>query len=200
MRIRKHDYCTGVQSKMCSFITQHMPQMSQVLMERAIGILTAGMSTRAVARELNVYFSTIRRLKKLYYARYRVCDVTRTTSVAIHNCSGNRTPPVMRLSLPPSQPYWSSLCEGDVLHCVRQMVVTRYWLVFGPPDFPFYNGHFTLSWGHDSDKMSYMCGLHSTHILNIQNILFNDRKVLSNIGVTQTVCFFVQPQDVSQFT
>ncbi len=31
-----------------------MPQMSQVLRERAIGILTARMSTRAVARELNV--------------------------------------------------------------------------------------------------------------------------------------------------
>ncbi len=31
-----------------------MPQMLQVLRERAIGMLTAGMSTRAVARELNV--------------------------------------------------------------------------------------------------------------------------------------------------
>lgn len=31
-----------------------MPQMSQVLRECAIGVLTAGMSTRAVARELNV--------------------------------------------------------------------------------------------------------------------------------------------------
>ncbi len=40
-----------------------MPQMSQVLRERAIGMLTAGMSTRAVARELNVNFSTISRLK-----------------------------------------------------------------------------------------------------------------------------------------
>ena len=36
-----------------------MPQMSQVLRERAIGMLTAGMSTRAVAREFNVHFSTI---------------------------------------------------------------------------------------------------------------------------------------------
>jgi hypothetical protein len=32
--------------------------MSQVLSERAIGILTAGMSTRAVAREFNVNFSS----------------------------------------------------------------------------------------------------------------------------------------------
>lgn len=30
-----------------------MPQMSQVLRERAIGMPTAGMSTKAVARELN---------------------------------------------------------------------------------------------------------------------------------------------------
>ncbi len=41
-----------------------MPQMSQVLRERAIGMLTAGMSTRVVARELNVNFSTISRLQR----------------------------------------------------------------------------------------------------------------------------------------
>ncbi len=38
-----------------------MPQMSQVLRE-----LTAGMSTRAVARELNVHFSTISRLQRCF--------------------------------------------------------------------------------------------------------------------------------------
>ncbi len=43
-----------------------MPQMSQVLRELAIGMLTAGMSTRAVARELNVNFSTISRLKRRF--------------------------------------------------------------------------------------------------------------------------------------
>ncbi len=44
-----------------------MPQMSQVLRERAVGMLTAGMSTRgAVARELNVYFSTISRLQRRF--------------------------------------------------------------------------------------------------------------------------------------
>ncbi|ROL55238.1 Proton-coupled amino acid transporter 4 [Anabarilius grahami] len=46
-----HDSCT-------------MPQMTQVLRECAIGMLTAGMSTRAVAHELNVNFSTIRRLQR----------------------------------------------------------------------------------------------------------------------------------------
>ena len=40
-----------------------MPQMSQLLRERAIGMLTAGMSTKAVARELNVNFSTISHLQ-----------------------------------------------------------------------------------------------------------------------------------------
>ncbi len=36
-----------------------MPQMLRFLRERAIGMLTAGMSTRAVAHELNVHCSTI---------------------------------------------------------------------------------------------------------------------------------------------
>ncbi len=43
-----------------------MPQMSQVLKERAIGMLTAGMSTKAVARELNVHLSTISRLQRRF--------------------------------------------------------------------------------------------------------------------------------------
>ncbi len=41
-----------------------MPQMSQVLRVHAIGMLTAVMSTRAVAREFNVHFSTISRLQR----------------------------------------------------------------------------------------------------------------------------------------
>ncbi len=43
-----------------------MPQMSQVLRERVIGMLTAGMSTRAVAHELNVHFSTVSRLQRRF--------------------------------------------------------------------------------------------------------------------------------------
>ncbi len=43
-----------------------MPQMSQVLRERAIGMLTAGMSTRAAARELNVHLSTISHLQRRF--------------------------------------------------------------------------------------------------------------------------------------
>ena len=42
---------------MCSFVTQRHRCLK--LRERAKGTLTAGMSTRAVARELNVNFSTI---------------------------------------------------------------------------------------------------------------------------------------------
>ena len=41
-----------------------MPQMFQVLREHAVGMLTAGMFTRAVAREYNVNFSTISRLQR----------------------------------------------------------------------------------------------------------------------------------------
>ncbi|PIN98999.1 hypothetical protein AB205_0214320 [Aquarana catesbeiana] len=41
-----------------------MPQMSQVLRESAFGMLTAGMSTRAVALELNVHFSAISGLQR----------------------------------------------------------------------------------------------------------------------------------------
>ncbi len=43
-----------------------MPQMSQVLRECAIGMLTAGMSTKDVAHELNVHFSTISRLQRRF--------------------------------------------------------------------------------------------------------------------------------------
>ncbi|PIO39142.1 hypothetical protein AB205_0155710 [Aquarana catesbeiana] len=43
-----------------------MPQMSQVLRERAIGMLTAGMSTRALALELNVHFSTISHIQRRF--------------------------------------------------------------------------------------------------------------------------------------
>ncbi len=43
-----------------------MPQMSQALRERAIGMLTAGMPTSAVAREFNVHFSTISRLQRRF--------------------------------------------------------------------------------------------------------------------------------------
>ncbi len=60
-----------------------MPQMSQVLRERAIGMLTAGMSTRSVARELNVHFSTISHLQR----RFREFDGT-------YNRPHNRRPRV----------------------------------------------------------------------------------------------------------
>ena len=40
--------------------------MSQVLREREIGMLTAGMSTRAVGRKLNVNFSTISHLRRRF--------------------------------------------------------------------------------------------------------------------------------------
>ena len=52
--------------KMFSFITQHNATDVAILRERAIGMLTAGMSTIAVARELNVHFSTVSRLQRRF--------------------------------------------------------------------------------------------------------------------------------------
>ncbi len=55
-----------------------MPQMLYIFREHAIGMLTAGMSTRAVARELNFHLSTINRLQR----RFREFD---STSNQTHN-------------------------------------------------------------------------------------------------------------------
>ncbi|ROL43772.1 Transposable element Tc1 transposase [Anabarilius grahami] len=69
-----------------------MPQMSQVLRERAIGMLTAGMSTRAVARELNVHFSSISRLQR----RFREYG---STSNRPHNRRPRVTTPALELHI-----------------------------------------------------------------------------------------------------
>ncbi len=69
-----------------------MSQMSQVLRERAIGMLTAGMSTRAVAHELNVHFSTISRLQR----RFREFG---STSNRPHNHRPRVTTPVQNLHI-----------------------------------------------------------------------------------------------------
>uniref|UniRef100_A0A8C2BI34 Transposase Tc1-like domain-containing protein n=1 Tax=Cyprinus carpio TaxID=7962 RepID=A0A8C2BI34_CYPCA len=59
--------CLRLATIKCTVLSHStMPQMSQVLRECAIGMLTAGMSTRAVARELNVHFSTISHLQRRF--------------------------------------------------------------------------------------------------------------------------------------
>ncbi len=69
-----------------------MPQMSQVSREHAIGMLTAGMSTRAVACELNVHFSTISRLQR----RFREFG---STSNRPHNHRPRETTPAQDLHI-----------------------------------------------------------------------------------------------------
>ena len=53
--------------KVHSYVTQHNVIDVSSLRQRAIGMLTTGMSTRAVARYLNVNFSTISHLQRLFW-------------------------------------------------------------------------------------------------------------------------------------
>ncbi len=69
-----------------------MPQMSQVLRERVIVMLTAGMSTRAVALELNVHFSTISRLQR-HFRKFG------STSKRLHKRSPRVTTPAQDLHI-----------------------------------------------------------------------------------------------------
>ena len=51
-----------------------MPQMPQILKERAVGMHNAGMSIRAVGRQLNIHFSTISRLRHRFRQTGNTCN------------------------------------------------------------------------------------------------------------------------------
>ncbi len=59
----------------------------------------------------------------------------------------------------PQSTTWSTLCEGDVLHCVRQMVVTPDTDWFSDPPPPKYSktAHF---------RVAFYCGQHKAHLCN----------------------------------
>ena len=51
-----------------------MAQMNQVMRERAIGMLNAGMSIRAIAAQLNAHYSTIIRLRQRFQQTGRTAN------------------------------------------------------------------------------------------------------------------------------
>ena len=80
-----------------------MLQMSQVLREYAIAMLTAGMSTRAVTRELKVHFST-----NVVLGNLAVCSTGLTTADHVYG--------VVR----------ASGCEADWTYCNCNLNAQKY--------------------------------------------------------------------------
>ncbi len=105
-----------------------MPQMSQVLWEHAIGILTAGMSTRAVAHELNVNFFTISHFQR-HFLEFGSTSTGLTTADHVYrlqprtlHIQASFTSKIVR-DQPPGQLLQQSVCiTKDFLHKLSETV------------------------------------------------------------------------------
>ncbi len=105
--------------------------MSQVLREHAIGMLTAGMSTRAVAHELNVHFSTISRLQREFQRiRQYIQPALQPQTTCNHTSPGPPHPASSNSKIvwdqPPGQLLQQSVCiTKDFLHKLSETVSVK---------------------------------------------------------------------------
>ena len=104
--IKQHDRYTG---EPCVMINT-MLQMSQVLRESEIGMLTAGMSTKAVAREYNVHFSTISSLQCCFREIGSTSNRPHNRRPRVWRCVGDRFADVKKLAVKQQN---NSLCPME---------------------------------------------------------------------------------------
>ena len=94
--IKQHDYYTGApcagddkRPLKCAVVTTQCHRCLK-LREWAIGMLTAGMSTRAVAKDLNVYFSTISRIQCCFREFVSTSNRLHNRRPRLWRCVGDR--------------------------------------------------------------------------------------------------------------
>jgi hypothetical protein len=108
--------------------------MSQVLRQRAIGILTAGMSRRAVARELNVHFSTISFLQCRFKSFGSTSNQPHNRRQCVWHCVGERFAWCRRCEQ--SAPWWQ-WGYGMGRHKLWTKTFAFYWWQFECTEIPW---------------------------------------------------------------